>query len=274
MYFDLDCFYCYHTFILFGQAHTYKEDFERERRDRTELARTYDEEKAVTSVQHQTVVDSLQKDIQELEGQVELQQRSKQKECSRLQGEIERLNEELTKVKEQNDKDKDALQIALGEKQSLEDAHSTLDNKYREKEAKLEKVLAHKSDLEEQLKKSRKSHKLEADQFQFQLEQMKEQFFAERANLEQQIARANEEVVALDGQCQSKKQQVKQYKKKIDGLELQIDNLTAKIAEYEQQLGYYQEQVRILNEDVEQKVTISHAHITWSRMKSILSCRL
>ena len=243
------------------QAQTYKEDFETERNDRQRLASKYEEEKAAMSLQHQTIVGHLKQQIEGLEYQIELKRKVMKEECARLEGEIQNLKEELKKVQDQNDQDKDALHIALTEKQSLEETHSKLDDKYREKEAYLEKALAHSSDLDEQLKKSRANHEHEVNELQCQLQQLNDHLHHERTELQQQITKANENTEAWRGECQSKTQQVKQYKKQADQLRTHIDHLSielrdnrAKIAEYEQQLGYYQKHVRQLNEDAEQKV--------------------
>ena len=183
-----------------------------------------------------------------------------QQERTRLEEGIQRLNQELGKIQEQNEKDQDALQVALNEKQSLEDAHSKLDDKYREKEAHLDKALARKSDLEEQLKKPSVNHEYEINKLQDQLKQLR----SECSELQQQIAKANEDITAWSGDCQAKTQQINWYKKQVDQFQVQVDCLTAKVrenkakmAEYEQQLGYYQSQVRQLNEDGKQKVRLT-----------------
>ena len=74
--------------------------------------------------------------------------------------------------------------------------HQTVVDKYREKEALLEKALAHKSDLEKQLKKSRKYLEHQVNQLQLQLQQLSEQQLAERTELQQQVAKAKAQVIA------------------------------------------------------------------------------
>ena len=268
--------------MFFLQAQTHKEDFEREQKDRTKLADKYDLEKAKMSVEHQTVVDNLKTRVEELEIQIELKQTVMEQEHAtlvKLEGHIERLNQDLAKVQEQNERDKDSLQISLGEKESLEDTHSKLDDKYREKEALLEKALAHKSDLGKQLKKSREDHEHQVNQFQLQLQQLSEQQLAERTELQQQITKANKDITAMSGDCQAKTQQVKQYKKQVDTFRAQVDSLVtevresrAKVLEYEGQLEYYQEQVRQLNEDEEQKVSLYHTYVHRKQMLGQSDC--
>ena len=228
------------------------------------------------NLEHQAVVDALNKQIKELESQVELKQElmqqqqvrwgvEMQQERARLEGEIERLSQELMKTQEQNEKDQDVLQVALMEKQRLEDAHSKLDDKYQEKEAQLEKALAHKYDLEEQLKKSRANHEHEVNQLQFQLT---DQLHTERSELLWQIAKAKEDIAAWSRDCQAKTQQIKQYKRQEDQFQVQIDSMSAEIrdnritfAEYEQQLEYYKERIQQLNdEDKEQRVSLLLYH--------------
>ena len=252
----------------FLQAQTYEEDFKTERNDREKLASKFEEDKAAMHLEHQAVVGDLKKQVEDLECQIELKQTLMKQEYARLEGEIQNLRGELKKVQEQNEKDSDALQVAFGEKQSLEDAHSKLDNKFREKEAQLEKALVHKADMEDQLKKSRENHEHEVNQLQHQLQQLNDKLLAERTELRQQIVKANEDIAAWSGDCQAKTQQVKQYKKQVDTFRAQVDGLTAELrdnrvrfAEYEKQLGYYQEQVKQLTEDEEQKVRLMIVHV-------------
>jgi chromosome segregation ATPase len=168
-----------------------------------------------------------------------------------------------------------------------------LDDKYREKEAHLEKALAHKSDLEDQLQKLRANHEHTIKELEDQLQQL----HSESTELRQQIVKASEDIATWRGDCQAKTQQVKQYSKQVEQFRVQVDGLTAelkdnraqvdgltaelrdnrakvegltaelrdkraKISEYEQQLEYYQEQVRQLDEDDEQKVRLTmYMHI-------------
>ena len=201
------------------------------------------------SVQHQKIVDDLKQQIEDLKIKAGLKEATMKGECAKLEEQIQNLNGELIKAQQQSEQDKDALQVVLAEKQSLEEIHSMIDDKYQEKEALLEKVLAHKSNLEDQLQKSRANHE--------QLQQL-------QSELRQQIIRANEEIAAWKGDCQAKTQQVKQYSKHTEQFRIQVDGLTtelrdsrAKIAEYEHQLEYYQRMVRELNEIEEQKVRLT-----------------
>ena len=253
---------------FFWQAETYKEDFENERKDREAQASAYEDEKAAMSVQHQQIVDGFKQQIEDLKIEVELKQTTMKGEHSKLEEQIKNLNGELRKVREQNEQDKDALQVALAEKQSLEETHSNLNDKYQVKEADLEKALAQKSDLEDQLQKSRANH----EHLQEQLQQLQ----SESTELRQQIARANEEIAAWSGDCQAKTQQVKQYSKQVEQFRVQVEGLTAelrdnraKIAEYEHQLRFFREQVRQLDENEEQKVRLTRTHAYLCNIKSI-----
>ena len=67
------------------------------------------------NVQHQVVVGDLKEQIEELECQIELRQTLMEQERLRQEGEIQNLQGELRKVCEQNEQDKDALQVALTE---------------------------------------------------------------------------------------------------------------------------------------------------------------
>ena len=230
------------------------------RKEKYRLA--HEDEKAAMTLQHVHLIDGLKQQIEGLKIEVELKETMKG-ECAKLKVQIQILGAELRKVQEQSEQDKDALQVAQTEKQSLEEIHSELDNKYREKEALLEKALAHKSDLEDQLQTSRANHKYEVDEMQEQLQQLQ----SESTELRQQISKANEEIAAWRGDCQAKTQQVKQYSKQVEQFRVQVDGLTAglreswaKIAEYEQQLGFYQKQIKQLEEDNEQKVRLTSMH--------------
>ena len=162
------------------------------------MASRYDSEKAAESVEHQAVVDDLKTKIKDLENHIELKQTAIKHENVRLEGEIQHLNRELAKVQKEYDRDKDSLQVALSEKQSLADACSKLDDKYREKEAYLEKALVHKSDLEEQLKKLSKDRERQVNQLLLQLQQLSKQQLTERTELQQQISKAKiQQVIAM-----------------------------------------------------------------------------
>ena len=211
------------------------------------------------SIQHQQIVDDLKqlteelkRQIEDLKIKVEIKETKMKGQCAKLEEQIQKLNRELRRVEEQSEQDKDTLQAALVEKQSLEEIHSNLDDKYREKEAHLEKALAHKSDLEDQLQKSRANHEHEVNEMQEQLQQLQSESFC--AELQQQITIANEHIAAWRGDCQAKTHQLKQYKIQVDHFEIYVDGLMAeltdnraKISEYEHQLGYYQDQVRQLD---------------------------
>ena len=212
------------------------------------------------SVQHQQIVDGYKQQIEDLKIEVELKGTMMKGEHSKLEEQIKNLNGEVRKVREQSEQDKENLQIALAEKQSLEETHSKVDNKYREKEALLEKALVQKSDFEDQLQKSRASY---------------EHVQLESTELQLQITRANEEIAAWKGDCQAKTQQVKQYSKQVEQFRFQVDSLTAelrdsraKIAEYEHQLRFFREQVRQLDENEEQKVRLTRMHAYLYNIKS------
>ena len=206
------------------------------------------------SVQHQRIVEDLKKQmkdqIEDLKIKVEIKETTMKGQCAKLEEQIQFLNGELRRVQEQSEQDKDALQVALAKKQSLEETHAKLDDKYREKEADLEKALAHKSDLEDQLQKSRANHEHNISHLREQLQQLQ----SESTELRQQIAIANEEIAACKGDCQTKTQQ-------LNLLIAELEDNRAKIAKYEQQLGFYRGYVRQLDENEEQKVRLTRTHV-------------
>ena len=222
------------------------------------------------SVQHQQIIDDLKQQTKQLKDQikdlkVEIKETTTKGQCAKLEEQIQFLNGELRRVQAQSEQDKDALQVALAKKQSLEETHTKLDNKYREKEADLERALAHKSDLEDQLQKSRANHEHNISHLREQLQQLQ----SESTELRQQITVANGEIAACKGDCQTKTQEVKLvYSKQVEQFRVQVNDLIAelkdsraKIAKYEQQLGFYRGYVRQLDENEEQKVRLTRTRV-------------
>ena len=167
------------------------------------------------------------------------------------------------------------MELLSVEKQSLDEAFSKLEDRFKEKEGTLEKVMAHKSDLESQLSILKEEYEskfqqitaalnAECDKLQQEntaLQNEKETLSSECQDKTELNITLSKEIEAVSSDCQAKTQQVKQYRKQADTLKVQMDNMWAelqeaktKVNEYERQLQYYQEQVRQLTEDEEQKV--------------------
>ena len=193
-------------------------------------------------------------------------------EHTKLEEQIQTLNGELRMVREQNEH---ALQVAHTEKQILEETHSKLGDKYREKEADLEEALTHKSDLEDQLQKSRANHEQDISHLREQLQQLQ----SESTELWQQVARAYEETAVWKDDYQAKTQVKLQYSKQVeqqfrvevDGLTAELKGNRAKIAMYEQ---HHQEQVRQLDENEEQKVRLIRTGVILYPITTLLLCAL
>ena len=166
---------------------------------------------------------------------------------------------------------RESYELLTVEKQSLAEAFSKLEDKFKEKEATLEKTMAHKCDLENQLfmlKEESESKVQHCQEVTATLNAECDKLQNEKNTLSSECQAKTElnntlrkEIEAVSSDCQAKTQQVKQYRKQADTLKVQIDNMWAelqetktKVNEYERQLQYYQEQVRQLTEDEEQKV--------------------
>ena len=185
------------------------------------------------------------------------------------------VNDLRQKIADENATHAESSKLLSVQKQSLAEEFSRLEDKFKEKEATLEKTMAHRFDLESQLSMLKVEYgskfqqitaalNAECDKLQQEntaLQNEKETLSTECQHKTELNITLCKDMEAVSSDCQAKTQQVKQYRKQADTLKVQIDNMWAelqeaktKVNEYERQLQYYQEQVRQLTEDEEQKV--------------------
>ena len=193
--------------------------------------------------------------MEEQEGQIEMKQKLMQDEQAKLEGKIKHLNNELKKLKGD---ESGALQVVHAEKESLEDVCSTLDDKYKEKDAVLEKALAHRADLEKQLTKLKEEYGNSVQQ----MSRERDRLHSECSEMYQRLHETNSNLKALADESLAKTQQVKQYKKQVDNFRAQLQESNARIKEYKAKLEqyhhdltYYQKDLQARVEDEESKVT-------------------
>ena len=173
-------------------------------------------------LQYQRVISDMKKHAENMKKQIEMEQKL-------MQDEINHSNSELEALKKKKEEDSNTLHLVIGEKQSLEESLSKLQDKYKERESLLEKSLAQRSYLKRKLIENHEDHIRQLQQVTKQRDQL------------------HDDITALIGDCHAKTQQV-------DSLLLEVQDSRVKLSENEKQIQHYKEQIRKLREDEKLKV--------------------
>lgn len=223
----IEVYYCIGTIVLFQlwfgitQAETFREDFERERKDREKAASRYEEEKAEMNLQHQTIVDGLEKQLKEEIAKLCVDH---QEVVNDLLKQVEEAEEKGNQILEEQAKRMEDIQCLKHEKEQLVDNRDHLKQDLEHARKELEHTRKELEHLREELGKKDEDLQLlqvEKDSLEEARSKLDDRFKEKEAILEKTAAHKAD----LEKQLTTSEFQIGQLKQELEQVCLQRDQL-------------------------------------------------
>jgi len=185
------------------QAALWEEDFQRERHDREQAAGRLNDEQVKAHIKNQQIQEELQKCYTDIR-QLKSENKKLRDEISVFLGEMKNYQQVMANF--------DVMQRQLVQhKEQLEDMEQLFQTQQREYKTKLDDASRQLRESKARLEQSNRLHRTQLEEVQRQLRQANQQL--------DQAVTGNDK---LQDDILAKTQQVKQYKKQVDGLKAEL----------------------------------------------------